>query len=149
MRGTSMCAAANRGPIYRPHLLRQVISPSGKVMYESPPEVLRVVNASPAVWDVLQKSLVDVVHAPHGTGYASRLETVKVAGKTATAQNPHGEDHAAFAAYAPAEAPTVAVVVYLENAGHGGSAAAPIARQVLEAYFGIASGKMVETQQDE
>jgi penicillin-binding protein 2 len=141
-----MCAIANRGLIYRPHLLHQVLSASGRIIHQVQPEVMYKVAANPEVWALLQKSLTDVVNSKRGTGKQARLEGIKVAGKTATAQNPHGEDHAAFAAFAPAEKPEIAVLVYLENAGGGGAEAAPLARKVLEAYFGIASGKMVEAQ---
>ncbi len=70
-----------------------------------------------------------------GTGQAANMPDFAVAGKTGTAQNPHGEDHAWFMCFAPAEAPEVAVVIIVENAGHGGSVAAPVARQWLETYF--------------
>jgi penicillin-binding protein 2 len=58
-----------------------------------------------------------------------------VGGKTGTAQNPHGNDHAWFICFAPVEAPQVAMAVILENAGHGGTQAAPVAARWLEAYF--------------
>lgn len=70
-----------------------------------------------------------------GTGRAARLKTVEVAGKTGTAQNPHGEDHAWFMCFAPASLPEVALAVIMENAGGGGSVAAPIAGDFLKAYF--------------
>ncbi|NTV52265.1 MAG: penicillin-binding protein 2 [Candidatus Firestonebacteria bacterium] len=140
----SMCAAANGGIVYRPHLLHRVLSASGRVIHEVNPEVMIRVGAGPEVWALIQKSLTDVVNSKRGTGKQAHLEYIKVAGKTATAQNPHGEDHAAFAAFAPAEKPEIAVLVYLENAGGGGAEAAPLARKVMEAYFGIASGEMVE-----
>lgn len=70
-----------------------------------------------------------------GTGRAARLKTVEVAGKTGTAQNPHGEDHAWFMCFAPAQSPEVAMAVIMENAGHGGSEAAPIAGAFLATYF--------------
>ncbi len=70
-----------------------------------------------------------------GTGKAAALPDVAVAGKTGTAQNPHGEDHAWFFCFAPADDPEVALAVIVENAGHGGSEAAPVARRWLEAYF--------------
>ncbi len=70
-----------------------------------------------------------------GTGQAANMPDVEVAGKTGTAQNPHGEDHAWFMCYAPAEAPEIAMAVIVENAGHGGSVAAPVARKWLEYYF--------------
>jgi penicillin-binding protein 2 len=62
-----------------------------------------------------------------------------VAGKTGTAENPHGDDHAWFVAYAPAEEPVVAVAVIVENSGHGGSIAAPIVGALLRHYFGLES----------
>ena len=66
-----------------------------------------------------------------GTGTAAALPHVTVAGKTGTATNPAGAAHAWFVAFAPAEAPRVAVAVVVENAGYGGTVAAPIARDVL------------------
>jgi penicillin-binding protein 2 len=74
-----------------------------------------------------------------GTGRGAALPDVAVAGKTGTAQNPHGEDHAWFMAFAPAEAPEVAIAVILENAGSGGAEAAPVAQAWLEEYFRLAA----------
>ncbi|RKY57991.1 MAG: hypothetical protein DRP95_06420, partial [Candidatus Latescibacterota bacterium] len=62
------------------------------------------------------------------------------AGKTGTAQNPRGEHHAWFVAFAPYEDPTIALAVVVEHAGHGGAVAAPIAGKVLSGYF---SGRWV------
>jgi len=94
-----------------------------------------------------------VVQEPFGTGRAARLQGIKVAGKTGTAQvvrmgedeeeeeedideEPYEfRDHAWFVAYAPAEEPEILVAVLVEHGGHGGSAAAPIAREVMKAYF--------------
>ncbi|HMD02137.1 MAG TPA: penicillin-binding transpeptidase domain-containing protein, partial [Candidatus Baltobacteraceae bacterium] len=69
----------------------------------------------------------------NGTGTAAALPGVTVAGKTGTATNPAGRSHAWFVAFAPAEAPRVAVAIVVENAGYGGVIAAPIARRVLAA----------------
>ncbi|MGH7682933.1 MAG: penicillin-binding transpeptidase domain-containing protein, partial [Vulcanimicrobiaceae bacterium] len=66
-----------------------------------------------------------------GTGTAANLPGVAVAGKTGTATNPSGRAHAWFVAFAPAQAPRVAVAIVVENGGYGGSVAAPIARDVL------------------
>jgi peptidoglycan glycosyltransferase len=68
-----------------------------------------------------------------GTGTAARIPGVRVAGKTGTAENPHGAPHAWFAAFAPADHPRVVVVALVENGGYGGDVAAPIVRQVLQA----------------
>jgi penicillin-binding protein 2 len=83
----------------------------------------------------VRDAMAAVVADPRGTGGPARLDSIAVAGKTGTAQNPHGKDHALFICYAPAEAPRIAVAVMVENAGHGSTAAAPIARKVLQAFF--------------
>jgi membrane peptidoglycan carboxypeptidase len=70
-----------------------------------------------------------------GTANSVRVPGVSVGGKTGTAQNPHGNDHALFVCFAPIEAPTVAMAVVAENSGHGGTVCAPIAAQVLKAMF--------------
>ncbi len=88
-------------------------------------------SALDLAWE--RKALREVV--VRGTGQNAALPDIPVAGKTGTAQNPHGEDHAWFMCFAPADAPEVALAVIVENAGHGGSEAAPVARQWLEAYF--------------
>lgn len=72
-----------------------------------------------------------------GTGKEAALEGINVAGKTGTAQNPHGEDHAWFMCFAPAEDPQVAVAVIVENAGHGSSEAAPVAGTWLRSFFAL------------
>ena len=88
-------------------------------------------SAAHMTW--IRRALRQVVDT--GTGGAAKRAGVPVAGKTGTAQNPHGEDHAWFMCYAPADAPEVAVAVILENAGHGGSQAAPVAGSWLRVYF--------------
>jgi penicillin-binding protein 2 len=140
----TMAAAANGGVIYRPHLLTQVISSSGRLIHEIQPEVMVHLNVSPEVWHQVQRGLIDVVNGRHGTGKQAALPGIKIAGKTATVQNPHGEDHAAFVADGPATNPEIALVIYLENAGGGGAEAAPLARRVLEVYFGISDGEVEE-----
>lgn len=70
-----------------------------------------------------------------GTGTRAKLSEIHVAGKTGTAQTPHGEDHAWFVCFAPAEDPEVALVVLLEHAGHGGTVCAPVAANWLTHYF--------------
>jgi cell division protein FtsI/penicillin-binding protein 2 len=70
-----------------------------------------------------------------GTGTKARLEAIEVAGKTGTAENPHGEDHAWFVCFAPASHPEVAMAIILENGGHGGAVAAPVAARWLDSYI--------------
>ncbi|MCK4591446.1 MAG: penicillin-binding protein 2, partial [Candidatus Latescibacteria bacterium] len=68
-----------------------------------------------------------------------------VAGKTGTAQNPHGEDHAWFVAYAPFEEPSIAVAAVVEAGGHGATAAAPIVRKVLATYLSNSNALATKT----
>ena len=86
-----------------------------------------------------------VVADEDGTAHWLKDDRYAMAGKTGTAQNPHGLDHAWFAAFAPADDPVIAVVVLVENAGHGSVAAAPIARRIIEAYFEKDFPNLLET----
>lgn len=117
--------AANGGRALRPHVVREVRGTPWRVERPRHPGV----PGEAAAWDAVRLALEKVVS--EGTGTAARVPGVRVAGKTGTAQNPHGEDHALFVCYAPADAPTLAMAVVVENSGHGGSVAAPIAGQVL------------------
>ena len=78
-----------------------------------------------------------------GTGTKAKLSEINVAGKTGTAQTPHGEDHAWFVCFAPAEEPEIALVVLLEHAGHGGTVCAPVAANWLTYYFDWKNDRMV------
>lgn len=77
-----------------------------------------------------------------GTGQVTKLEKIKIAGKTGSAEVPGtGKTHGWFAAYAPAEKPKIVIVVLAEKAGHGGSIAAPIAKKIFEEYFQVSKPK--------
>jgi cell division protein FtsI/penicillin-binding protein 2 len=97
------------------------------------------VELSPVVWAFLRQSLLAVVQS--GTGVAARIPGLAVAGKTGTSQTianskaDKGQDHAWFAAFAPAGTPEVVVVVLVERGGRGSQVAAPIARKILNAIF--------------
>ena len=70
-----------------------------------------------------------------GTGIGAYIPGIEVCGKTGTSQNPHGKDHSVFFAFAPRENPQIAIAVYVENAGYGGTFAAPIASLIIEKYL--------------
>ena len=95
----------------------------------------QVVAVSGRNLETIRSAMESVVSDPTGTGGQARVDSVTVAGKTGTAQNPHGQDHALFICFAPVESPRIAMAILVENAGHGSTAAAPIARKVLQAFF--------------
>jgi len=135
-----LAAVATEGILWKPRLVQRVESPDGRLLYSEPSRLTGYVELSPAVWGFLQRSLWGVVN-DGGTGAAARLPGIEVAGKSGTAQiiahsdARRGQDHAWFAAYAPASDPQVVVVVFVERGGRGGQAAAPIARQILHGIF--------------
>ncbi|UCC73124.1 MAG: penicillin-binding protein 2 [Gemmatimonadota bacterium] len=84
---------------------------------------------------ILRDALVAVVNEPRGTARGSRLRDWTLAGKTGTAQNPHGEDHAWFLGFAPAEDPVIVAAAVVEAGGHGSSGAAPIVSRLIDFYL--------------
>lgn len=135
-------ALANGGTLYRPQLVREIGLLGDTLQPVSQPDAMVQLDFQPQVLETLQRGLCDVTSASFGTAEFvfrnSPLQLLGVCGKTGTAQA--GGDgtlppFAWFAAYAPMESPQIAVVVMVENAGEGSGVAAPIARQVLEAYF--------------
>ena len=102
----------------------------------------RSLRLNPQLMSVLRDAFAAVVNEPGGTGYGyANLPDIAIAGKTGTAQAGKGEDHAWFDGFAPADNPRIAFSVIVEHGGHGGTAAAPIARDIVKAcqahgYFG-------------
>jgi len=130
---------ANGGTRYKPHFLKKVTDPQGKVIREAVPEVAAVLGASRENLDAVRQGMW-MVTQPGGTASANFFRfPVKVAAKTGTAENPHGDDHAWFVAYAPVEDPEIAIAVIIEHGGHGGTSAAPVARAAFEKYFNLSS----------
>jgi len=131
-------AVASRGKVWRPYYLdRLVHSQTGKVLESAKSEQLGTVDIQPSTWDLIFKALKHTVDT--GTAARVKLKGLDVYGKTGTAQNPHGADHGWFMAFAAPEGkePEVAVAVFVEYGEGGSSAAGPIAREMLKAYFGI------------
>lgn len=130
-------ALANRGTLWRPHYTQKIVYADGRPDYVQKPERVGQVQAKESSWDLVQQGMLVVVSS--GTGGGARVPGVLVAGKTGTAQNPHGDDHAWFIAYAakPGEPASIAMAILAENAGHGGSTAAPIAKRMILAHFGL------------
>lgn len=134
-------ALGTRGVMYAPHLLHHVETWDGQTI-ETFRERSRALPISPETSRILREALTRVVE--EGTGQGSKIENIAVAGKTGTAQNPHGTEHAWFVAYAPADSPELVVAVMIEQGGHGGATAAPIAKRVFEAHFGTTVAMGVE-----
>jgi penicillin-binding protein 2 len=154
-------AVANGGKILLPQVVERVENIYGEKLKEYPPVEMESVNVSERTLRIIQEALRGAVNDPHGTGSAGALKEVKVAGKTGTAQViampedfKRGEmnriplkfrDHAWFVAYAPFEDPKISVAVLVEHGGFGATAAAPIAKKVIEQYLNLKPSPSLKT----
>ncbi|MGH7741797.1 MAG: penicillin-binding transpeptidase domain-containing protein, partial [Candidatus Eiseniibacteriota bacterium] len=121
---------AERGRALRAHVVQSV----GAVPDYRPERPLTPgFVTSAANWDAVQEGMFRVIDA--GTGTLAKVPGLAVAGKTGTAQNPHGKDHALFVCYAPADHPQIAMAFVVENSGHGGVVAGPLAARILRKLF--------------
>jgi len=128
-------ALGNGTTLFRPHLLKESKSFDGTVTQENKPVVIRTLGLDPALIATMHKAMLEVTGGG-GTGGRAKVPGIPVGGKTGSAENPQGEKtHALFAGCAPVDSPTIAIAVVAENAGHGGTIAAPIAGAVLRYYF--------------
>lgn len=131
---------ANRGTIYRPHVVRQIKSASDPGAGKIQPEVLRQVDAAPEFWDTVHQAMVGVIET--GTARTAIIPGVTWAGKTGSTEHGKGKKtHAWFIGFAPADDPKIAICVLVENTGHGGDFAAPIARDIVQSYLREISAK--------
>ncbi len=144
---SAMAAVANGGVLYKPRLVRSIRERSTGQSRDILPTEKSIVSMDSESFAVLHQALKGVV--TEGTGKRAQSKIVDIAGKTGTAQSvsarlqkSEGEDvpkqfrdHAWFVAYAPADNPKIALAVIVENVGHGGTFAAPIAKALIEEYF--------------
>ncbi len=131
-------AVASRGNVYRPYYVEKIVSnQTGKTEIVGQTEILQKAELKPQTYDLLFKALKHTVD--DGTARRAKIKGLDVYGKTGTAQNPHGDDHGWFMAFAgqEGEEPSIALAVFVEFGKGGSSAAGPIARSMLEAYFDI------------
>ncbi len=128
---------ANRGFYYIPHVVKEI---QGQLTIDKKFLEKRYTKISPQYFQVVVDAMEMVVTG--GTATNARINGIPVCGKTGTAQNPHGEDHSIFIAFAPKDEPKIAIAVYVENAGFGATWAAPIASLMIEKYL---KGKVTRT----
>jgi penicillin-binding protein 2 len=122
---------ANRGYYYTPHVVRSIgdhhfVPPNFKKRHYT------MIN--PIYFDTVIAGMANVC-SPGGTASRTGIAGITICGKTGTAQNPHGEDHSIFIAFAPRDNPKIAICVIVENGGFGADYAAPIANLMIERYL--------------
>lgn len=140
---------ANRGKRISPRVVATIENPDG-TQIPTNTNIAVMQHQNPQHWDDVISAMTDVVEGSRGTARRIRSDTYRIAGKTGTAQvftvkqeeeydeknvAKHKRDHALFIAFAPVENPRIAIAVIVENGGHGGSVAAPMARKVLDEYL--------------
>ncbi len=149
-------SVANGGDIYRPGFLEKIVGPDAVVHDRFSSDKTGHIPVSHRNLNIVRNALKGVVQDRRGTARRCRIKGIEVAGKTGTAQvikqtkrrqsekmDWKYRDHAWFVAYAPADSPRIAVAVLVEHGGHGGSAAAPIAKLVIERWLQLISPKPV------
>jgi penicillin-binding protein 2 len=119
---------ANKGYYYTPHLVKNIDGDKINDRYTTRHET----GIDTAYYSFVRDAMSDAIH---GTAPRALIPGIDICGKTGTAQNPHGNDHSVFMAFAPKENPRIAIAVYVENAGWGGRAAASIASLMIEKYL--------------
>ena len=124
---------AKRGHYYIPHVIKAI---EGRDSIDSRFYERHNTLVDSKHFDVIVDGMYRAVHEPGGTAVAlGRLEGLELCGKTGTAQNPHGKDHSTFLGFAPKDDPKIAISVYVENGGFGGTTAVPIASLIVEKYL--------------
>ena len=123
---------ANRGYYYTPHIVRHI---DGRDSLDARFYEKHYTKVDPSHFGIVVEGMYDAVHKAGGTGRLAYVPGLDICGKTGTAQNPHGKDHATFLCFAPEDDPRIAVSVYVVHGGFGGSVAAPVASLIVEQYL--------------
>jgi penicillin-binding protein 2 len=133
---TAYAAIANGGDVVRPHVGLRVQAPNGSVVQEIDPAPIRHLDLSPEYSHVILEGLHAAAQEPSGTSYdVFGNFPVPMAGKTGTAERPPYQDQSWYVCVAPYPNPKIVVAATIEQGGFGVQAAAPVARQILTAYF--------------
>jgi len=123
---------ANRGFYYTPHIVKRI---SGEENIDTSFTKKRFCTIEPKFFLPIIEGMKEVIEGEDGTAQKAKIHGIEICGKTGTAQNPHGEDHSIFIAFAPTEKPKIAIAVYVENGGWGSTWAVPIASLMIEKYL--------------
>jgi penicillin-binding protein 2 len=136
----AIAAIANGGTVYKPQLVKSIVDSSpgagGRVLHAMQPVVERKTGVSQRTLSTIVRAM-EAVMEPGGTGHASAIPGLRIAGKTGTAQRSGHPDNAWYVGFAPVENPQIAICVFVEEGGHGGATAAPIAQKMFAHYFHI------------
>lgn len=127
-------ALANGGILLRPHSVDRIRNKRTNRM-DAVEDTAISIGIDKHNMDLIREGMRRCVESPGGTGSLARIPGIVSAGKTGTAQNPHGEDHSWYVGFAPFNNPRIAIAVLIENAGFGGTKAAPVAGLVMEKYL--------------
>ena len=128
-------AIANRGFFYTPHAIKEI---EGNFSLDNRFKEKHFTTIDSVYFEPVIRGMELAVNGDFSggsTAWRARIPNIIVCGKTGTAQNPHGEDHSIFIAFAPKDNPKIAIAVYIENGGFGGTWAAPMARLMIEKYL--------------
>lgn len=128
-------AIANRGYYITPHIVKEI---EGDYELDTRYEEKHYTKIDSNYFNIVIEGMDLAVNGEAGSGSTARMAQipeVTVCGKTGTAENPHGEDHSIFIAFAPKDDPKIAIAVYIENGGFGGTWAAPTAKLMIEQYL--------------
>ena len=122
---------ANRGFYYIPHIIKEIENDTILTKFSEKQHT----SIEPQHFETVIDGMEQVLESIDGTAFGSRVQGISICGKTGTAENPHGNDHSIFIAFAPKENPEIAIAVYVENAGGGSIWGAPIATLIIEKYL--------------
>ncbi len=123
---------ANRGYYYTPHIIKEII---GGTPIDSNFTSKKYCTIESKYFNPIIEGMQSVIEGKEGTATNTKISDYEICGKTGTAENPHGEDHSIFIAFAPKDNPKIAIAVYVENGGWGSTWAAPIASLMIEKYL--------------
>ncbi len=122
---------ANKGYYYTPHIIKEIENDTIPSRFKS----VHQTGVDSVYFNPVMDGMEMAIWSDEGTAGLARVPDLTICGKTGTAENPHGDDHSVFIAFAPKEDPQIAIAVYVENGGFGSTWAAPIASLMVEKYL--------------